>query len=1113
MKKVMLQVGLVFFVMLLCNVASAADADGDGVPDGSDNCPSVRNAHQTDFDNDGIGDQCDSDIDGDGVLNENDWFPMISVLAEDCDRDGFPDDSLVLAYLTTCRNDCAKLATSFALWDSGEKARMWDETGRKFPPDFTSRMIPNPVECKKKCAIDNCSPFGYPGECRTDHVAELYANPLQSNCNKGDAYDLGGDQCDWQPCVKELGLGWATTLVGTTLAKQYWVDATVVGHQLRFEGGTFYRDKTTVPNMMLGSCPCTEKTDPTCFNSCRHSGAVEDEFKNQQRRIRRFNPIISPDDPDGCDNVNWGDSPTYRCDDSYLSGDGVTCTDICAMKTVPARINGSSFHVRQWDWRKNYDLTESWDGANTTFSPYLHVLTSPFGNIIIPSKTDLDDRYVQVRAAWTRDSSTGTYAKRKFSAWSKDKFGWFNCETYVTDEGDVEVTCEGASALREAALTYPGQQADSTIIENRSFFEVGGASEKSIAFRPYTTADGQSFKMMVTLNPVTQEIVGLSASTKDAGMPAKLFDYALLSDVSSSAELGIDENDENDVNAIFLYGGVDQTNVALPIWSNDLYVAYKNGDGIWVWTKAEYANEGPPPTKDSNVVYDRHANRLLTFLGVKEGGGSVGEIWTYDFDTRTWTMPPSGLSPEILEVVGISSGSTFTQFALIHDKVSNKLMTFGGYRSDSGQPVDWVLELPLGSLTDSLYSMSDGGPGPRRAMASYCDGYSGKVNLMGGIDASGVRHNDLWEYDVRAHSWRKVADDTTYFPGVARGQLVLSNTANSFYYFGGDNGSAVPDPTVYRFNLNFLGWRPIIFWPTSEIQFGQLIERTYVPESANRVVLLMPPETVYPGQWSMVAMNDAAGGLDVKVQAIKTGAALAQGVSASPVEYSMVLGQPESRYEIKVIPSETYDTSLENRYTMEVKKARVSQSKIGNFKYEGSLRDVEMAGKYGYALGSRGLEILDMNDPASPQKLSEVIWAGLGRDVEIRGDYAYVANGVLGLTIVDLKDKTRPKVVGQEFLMGVAREVALSGVVAFVATGIFGIQIVDISDPTDPRWMDTIWNKDLTTDLAVSDGVLAASGLITKKVRLFDIANAVGMQIAEYKASGKTSDLKVYVFL
>lgn len=82
-----------------------ADTDGDGIPDGADNCPNTPNPTQADLDNDGQGDACDADDDGDGVNDNvdncpttpnanqanNDGDSMGDVCDPDDDNDGVPD--------------------------------------------------------------------------------------------------------------------------------------------------------------------------------------------------------------------------------------------------------------------------------------------------------------------------------------------------------------------------------------------------------------------------------------------------------------------------------------------------------------------------------------------------------------------------------------------------------------------------------------------------------------------------------------------------------------------------------------------------------------------------------------------------------------------------------------------------------------------------------------------------------------------------------------------------------------------------------------------------------------------------------------------------------------
>ncbi|MET0646110.1 MAG: Ig-like domain-containing protein, partial [Pyrinomonadaceae bacterium] len=123
----------------------------------------------------------------------------------------------------------------------------------------------------------------------------------------------------------------------------------------------------------------------------------------------------------------------------------------------------------------------------------------------------------------------------------------------------------------------------------------------------------------------------------------------------------------------------------------------------------------------------------------------------------------------------------------------------------------------------------------------------------------------------------------------------------------------------------------------------------------------------------------------------------------------------------------------------------------------GFANNVEVGGNYAYvAAGGAGLQVVDVSDRSRPRVAASRGLPGNANDVALSGDYAYVAAGSGGLQVVNISNPLTPVVIGSLNTAGVAWDVVVKGNRAYVANGTAGLFIVDVSTPSAPARLGSL---------------------------------------------------------
>ena len=176
----------------------------------------------------------------------------------------------------------------------------------------------------------------------------------------------------------------------------------------------------------------------------------------------------------------------------------------------------------------------------------------------------------------------------------------------------------------------------------------------------------------------------------------------------------------------------------------------------------------------------------------------------------------------------------------------------------------------------------------------------------------------------------------------------------------------------------------------------------------------------------------------------------------------------------------------------------------------GFANNVDVNGNFAYvAAGSAGLQVVGVSDRQSPHIVSSRNLPGNANDVVVVGSNAYVAAGSAGLQIVNVSNPLAPTVSGSVNTGGIAWDVVVKGARAYVANG-SGLVIVDVAQPSAPVLLGSLnlsgTSKGVDVDIVRQ---IAVVGLGSSGLAIVNVANPAAPTSLATLTGGDVRDVAI----
>jgi len=141
---------------------------------------------------------------------------------------------------------------------------------------------------------------------------------------------------------------------------------------------------------------------------------------------------------------------------------------------------------------------------------------------------------------------------------------------------------------------------------------------------------------------------------------------------------------------------------------------------------------------------------------------------------------------------------------------------------------------------------------------------------------------------------------------------------------------------------------------------------------------------------------------------------------------------------------------------------------IGTYQSEGTIFDIQVIGNYAYlASGDAGFEIVDISEPENPVQVVSYSIDKSAQLIFIENEHTYIyfasLQDTFGVAVFDITDLKYIKYLGSYYPANQVRDIAAADTLLFLACMNTGLEIVNVSSPANPVLLSTVEAPELYT--------------------------------------------------